>query len=260
LVDAKAAALASRIDEMPARLLALPAEERLDAVIMELGKFVLLTRAWRATPDEPELRREVMRAETRDELLKGADALRVRAMWEVLGERVVTRRDGLISQSTWLLNLSEHAQRFALLLDFFPASAGRRTAAFVAGERFEAELAFYPARAPLRAVIVERRETSGQRPAWPPSVADPLAVYAGFKCEAPWLIEVPLLLPAGRFSAEDTRRIWWEPAGGTPLPLAETPSTLALGAEIIQAAALWDGTRLSMLAAQSNWGHLAFDA
>lgn len=77
LVDAKAGALASRIDEMPSRLLALPTDERLDAAIMELGKLVLLARSWRAAPDDPELRREVVSSETREEVLNNADAPRV---------------------------------------------------------------------------------------------------------------------------------------------------------------------------------------
>ena len=259
LVDAKAGSLASRIDEMPSRLLALPGEERVDAAIMELGKLVLLSRAWRAAPDDPELHREVIRAETRDELLSNPETLRVRALWEVLGERVVTRRDGLISQSTWLLNLGPHEQRFALLLDFFPASNGRRAAAAAAGDRFVAELAFYSARRPLRAVVVERGDGDGPL-AWPASPADSLAIYEQSKGDAPWQIEVPLLLPAGRLAEEETKAAWWQPSdGNAALPLRETPPTFAMGAEIAQAAALWDGTRLSLLAAKSNWGALFFD-
>ena len=137
LVDAKASVLASRIDEMPSRLLVLSGEERVDAAIAELGKLVLLARAWRAAPDDSELRREVVNAETREEVLANPQSPRVVAVWEVLGERIATRRDGLVSQATWLMSLGRTAQRFAALLDFFPASAGRRGGAFVAGERFQ---------------------------------------------------------------------------------------------------------------------------
>jgi hypothetical protein len=38
------------------------------------------------------------------------------------------------------------------------------------------------------------------------------------------------------------------------------PPTLAIGADIYKAAALWDGARLGMIAAQSNWGRINFDA
>lgn len=259
LVDAKAGALAGRIDEMPSRLLTLPTDERVDAAITEFGKIVLLMRAWRAMPDDPELRREVVNSETREDVLSNPDAMRVSATWEVLGERVSTRRDGLVSQATWLLNVDTQKQRFALLLDFFPASAGKRGAAFVAGDRFKAELAFYPARAPLRAVIASRSEEQGEH-AWPDAPADPLAAYAAFKLEAPWQIEAPLLLPRGRITAEASGRAWWKGPSGAVLQLRASPPTLAFGADISEAAALWDGARLGMIAAQSNWGRINFDA
>ncbi|MBY0568792.1 MAG: SWIM zinc finger domain-containing protein [Hyphomonadaceae bacterium] len=259
LVDAKAGALAGRIDEMPSRLLALPTDERVDAVIMEFGKLVLLMRAWRATPDDPELRREVVSSETREDVLNNPEAPYVSATWEVLGERVSTRRDGLVSQATWLLQLDAQTPRFALLLDFFPASAGKRGAAFIAGDRFQAELVFYPASAPLRAVIASRSDAQGEH-AWPAPPSNPLAAYAAFKLEAPWRIEAPLLLPQGRIAAEASGRAWWKAPSGAPLQLRTAPPPLALGADISKAAALWDGARLGMIAAQSNWGRIDFDA
>ncbi len=259
LVDAKAGALAGRIDEMPSRLLALPTDERVEAAIAEFGKLVLLMRAWRATPDDPELRREVVSSETREDVLSNPDALHVAATWEVLGERVSTRRDGLVSQATWLLNLDAHAQLFALLLDFFPASAGKRSAAFVAGDRFQAELVFYPARSPLRAVIATRSDAQGEY-TWPEPPADPLTAYAASKLDAPWRIETPLLLPQGRIAAEAAGRAWWKAPSGSALQLRTNPPSLAFGADISKAAALWDGARLGLIAAQSNWGRIDFDA
>lgn len=259
LVDAKAGALAGRIDEMPSRLLALPADERLDAAIMELGKIVMLARAWRSAPDDPELRREVVSSESREDVLCNADALRVTAVWEVLGERVLTRRDGLVSQSTWLLNLADHPQQFALLQDYFPASAGRRANAFVPGDRFEAELAFYPARSPLRAVIVARSAAPAIAGHWPAPAGRPLRLYAEAKRTAPWRIEVPMLLPAGRIAVEDSGRCWWRAADVDPLQLAKPAPPFAIGADLRRSAALWDGARLSLIAAQSNWGRIDFD-
>ncbi|TIV63012.1 MAG: SWIM zinc finger family protein, partial [Mesorhizobium sp.] len=67
LVDLKATALAGRIDELPARLMALRSEERPDAAIRELGKLVLLAKAWRAAPEDGELKRLVSTSETRDQ-------------------------------------------------------------------------------------------------------------------------------------------------------------------------------------------------
>lgn len=261
LVDAKASALASRIDEAPARILALPTEERVDAAIAEFGKLTLAARAWRASPDDAELRREVIGSETREALLADPAAPKVTADWEVLAERVTTRRDGLVSVATWLMNLGAEGPRFALLLDFFPASAGRRSGAFAVGHRFRASLAFYPARSPLRAVIAERLEAGepGEGP-WPAPARpdDPLSVHVEALLAAPWRLETPILLPPGRIAADATGRCWWLGEGGA-LPIAGAPAGLALGATFEGAAAVWNGARLSLLAGQSNWGRMAFD-
>ncbi|MBY0565456.1 MAG: SWIM zinc finger domain-containing protein [Hyphomonadaceae bacterium] len=259
LVDAKAAALASRVDEMPSRLLTLPNDGRIDAAIRELGKLALLTRAWRAQPDDPELRREVINSESRDDVLNNADAPRVRSTWEVLGEQITTRRDGLISQSTWLLNTNGGPQRFALLLDFFPASAGRRGGAFVAGESIDAELAFYPACAPLRAVIAARQDAEPGDGAWPAADADPITAHAAQLMAAPWRVETPVLLSAGRLVPEGKLH-WWRSDTGIVAPLRTAPPLLGMGAAIDNAFGLWDGARLSLVAARTNWGRLAFDA
>ncbi|TIW51321.1 MAG: SWIM zinc finger family protein, partial [Mesorhizobium sp.] len=77
LVDLKATALAGRIDELPAKLMALRGEERPDAAIRELGKLVLLAKAWRAAPDDAELKRLVSASETRDQILANPDAVQV---------------------------------------------------------------------------------------------------------------------------------------------------------------------------------------
>jgi hypothetical protein len=262
LVDAKAGALASRIDEMPSRLLELPAEERADAAIAELGKLVLLARAWRAAPEDPELRREVIGSETREEVLNDPASPRVDSIWEVLGERIATRRDGLVSVATWLLNLGDGPQRFALLLDFFPASAGRRSGAFVPGERFQAELAYYRGRHPYRAVIAARSSAAAEAGAWPVVPAcEPLGAFADRMLEAPWLIEAPLLLPAGRVAQDSGGRNWWRAeTDGVALPITGAPPPVAFGARIETAAGIWNGARLALIAGRSDWGRIGFDA
>ncbi|MGI9391101.1 MAG: SWIM zinc finger family protein, partial [Boseongicola sp.] len=69
LVDAKAQALASRLDELPARLLILPAAEQTDAAIAEFGKLVLLAQAWKASPGHADVHASVATSQGRDELL-----------------------------------------------------------------------------------------------------------------------------------------------------------------------------------------------
>ena len=259
LVDGKAAALASRIDELPARLLALGAGDRPRGAIVELGKLVLLARAFRATPRDPEIRRSVATSETRETVLADPQAPRARGHWEVLAEQVQTRRDGLVSQTTWLLNLAAEGPRFAMLLDFFPASAGRRGSVFTPGERFKAELVFYPSQQPLRALLV-RRDAAEETMAleWPVPDATLSDALTRPLLSEPWAIDIPLLLPKGRIARDDSGGAWWRAAdGATTLPVAGNVEGLLAGSELARTAAVWSGNRLMILSAQTPWGRIA---
>jgi hypothetical protein len=258
LVDGKAAALAGRLDELPGRLLALPPGDRPRGAVVELGKLVLLARAFRSAPRDADTRRAVATSESRETVLAHPHALRVGGRWEVLAEQVQTRRDGLVSQTTWLLNLGETGPRFAMLLDFFPASAGRRGSVFTPGERFSGELAFYPSQQPLRALLVQRGAAEDATASEWPAAKEPLveALTRPLLAE-PWTIEVPVLLPAGRIARDDAGHAWWRSAdGATILPLAEDAEGLRCGTDLTRSAAIWSGNRLTILAAQSSWGRI----
>jgi hypothetical protein len=260
LVDGKAAALAGRIDELPARLLALPAGDRARGAVVELGRLVLLARAFRADPKDAEVRRAIATAEAREAVLADPRALRVTGMWEVLAERVETRRDGLVSQTTWLLNLSGAAPHFAMLLDFFPATVGRRGSVFTPGEQFAGELIFYPAQTPLRAFLLIREAADAPALPWP-APAGPLnnALTVPF-IAAPWTLDLPLLLPPGRIVQDEAGSQWWRSAGdGTLLPVATELEGLIRGADLTGTAATWSGSRLHILAAWSAWGRIGAD-
>jgi len=258
LVDGKAAVLAGRIDELPSRLLALAAGDRPRGAIVELGKLVLLARAFRAAPRDAEIRRAVASSETRETVLADPKARRIDAQWEVLAEQVQTRRDGLVSQTTWLLNLAAEGPRFAMLLDFFPASAGRRGSVFTPGERFRGELVFYPSPQPLRALLV-RRDAADETlerewPAPDQTLADALTKPL---LTEPWMIEIPLLLPQGRIARDDAGHAWWQSGDGTAtLPVASNAEGLLCGTDLERTAAIWSGNRLTILAAQTRWGRI----
>lgn len=261
MVDGKAQALASRLDELPARLLPLAGAARLDALIVELGKLVLLCRAWMAAPTDPELRRLVAVSESREAVLASPDALRMSSVWEVVGEQISTRRDGMISQATWLMALTGAAE-FALLLDFFPAATGRRQSAFALGDQFAAELVFYPARKPLRAVIADRTaRADSARLAWPVLGADdPLRSFAAQQDSAPWVSQSPVLLPPGQFCVDDAA-LWWRSLdNGHAFPLANPVADQLRGMALSASVGLWNGQHLTLMAAQSDWGKLAFNA
>ena len=259
LVDGKAAALAGHVDELPARLLALPAGDRMRGATVELGRLVLLARAFRADPRDPEIRRAVATSESRETLLADPVTPRTTSAWEVLAEQVRTRRDGLVSQTSWLLNLGEAGPRFAMLLDFYPASAGRRGSVFTPGEQFPGELAFYPARMPLRAVLVQREAAYSDGPPldWPATTAPLDEALAAPMLAAPWAVERPILLPRGRIGFDRAGTPWWQPSEGTvTLPIAGDVAGLIAGTELTRAAALWSGNRLEMLAARTPWGRI----
>jgi hypothetical protein len=257
LVDGKAAALAEHLDELPARLLAWPAGDRVRGATVELARLVLLARAFRASPRDPAIRRAVAVAESREVLLADPATLRIGGAWEVLAEHVRTRRDGLVSQTTWLLNLGEAGPRFAMLLDFFPASAGRRGSVFVPGEQFAAELAFYPSRAPLRAVLVGREAGDGAALGWPEQAAPLSEVLTAPLLEEPWADARPVLLPPGRIGFDRSGAPWWRgQQDGTELPVSDELPALATGTDLTCTAALWSGNRLELLAAQSAWGRI----
>jgi hypothetical protein len=254
LVDAKAQALASRIDTMPARILSLPDRERADALVAELGKLVILSRAWAGGACPPAIRREVAAGETRDELLADVTAPRQSGGWEVLATRDEARRDGLIARSTWLLALGAGEQRFALLLDYFPASTGKQGSAFAPGDQFEADVVFYPGPVPLRAQIIERRPLAGPL-AWPDTPdTDPLSAYAQQIATAPWLTELPLFLSGGAFGRAG-EALWWTKADATALPLTgDSVGPVVPGARLGGAVVLWNAFRAELLAANTNLG------
>jgi len=256
LVDGKAAVLGGQVDEVPARLLGLPAGDRVRGAAAELSGLFLLARAFRGSPRDPELRRAVAVAENREALLADPATLRVAGAWEVVAERVRTRRDGLVARTGWLLNLGPEGPRFAMLTDVYPASAGRRGSAFAPGEQFAGELAFYPARSPLRAVLVSRE--AGDAPAldWPAPDPDQAAALTAPLLAEPWATERPVLLPAGRIGTDHAGTAWWRASdGATLLPIAEAAG-LATATELTHAAMLWSGGRLELLAARTPWGRI----
>ncbi len=257
MVDARMGALAARIDELPARIQALPPARHVDALVAELGNLVLMSRAWGdgSAPD-PGLRRQIATTETRESLLADPSALRVKALWSVCATREVTRRDGLVAQSTWLANRSE-GPAFALLQDYFPASAGRRSAAFVEAEAFGAELVFFPSAYPLRAQIAQRCDVSD---AISPRTAprNPLEAYALALGREPWITEVPLMLPGGRLAQAEDGTIWWQGPGRALPVLASDVPAVALGLPLDRAVMIWDGHLGRMLEAETPLGRIGF--
>ena len=262
LVDKKASGLASRVDEMPARLLAIPNEERPDAVIREFGKIILLAKAWQADPYNPQAARDVGSSERRDDVIGNPETPKIPGLWEVIGEKIYTRRDGLVSHAAWFLRLdSDDTPRFALLQDYYPASAGKHESSYVLGSQFSATMAYYPSAAPLRAVPLQMTPAQGGYP-WPVwSETDPLSQVKGFSDLVPWQLDFPVILSEGRIG-HDARQSWWCGNSGETIPLGigESQSLMPqiMGMDLNQAVGIWDGMRLTLLSAMTSWGRVQF--
>lgn len=255
LIDGRATTLAGRLDEWPARLARLGREERLDATLREFSRLLLLARAFRADPEDPALRAAIAAAPTRDDWLALEGAEVAEGIWEALGTEVHTQRDGLVRQATWLMRVEPAPVRFALLLDYHPASAGKRSAGFAPGEQFPAALVFLPGPRPLRAIIQERGPSVETQQPWPGAAAGHfLAPCLEWFAANPWGGVHPVLLPAGRLGTARRGRDWWwqsHDASGA-LPLAEEPPRALAACEMTRGIALWDGDRARLLAADTR--------
>ncbi|MCL1922576.1 MAG: SWIM zinc finger family protein [Propionibacteriaceae bacterium] len=286
LVDKKATALASRIDEMPARILALDSEQQPDAVIREFGKLVLISKAWRADPDSQLINRQVASAPARVDVLENPEALHLKGRWEVVGTVVSTRRDQMVTIATWFLSVTSQRTplavddsgglpdrtsypQYALLLDYYPASAGHRQAPFTISKQYEGSMVFYPGTLPLRALAQDLVEVEDREQWLPWYTEDPLSQISDYIKAMPWTLDFPLMLPAGRIVAqrgedESVSPIgyWWKSDTGAGLPLKtkldEAMSQVIMGIPLSQAFGLWDGFSLTLLSAETPFGLVHF--
>jgi hypothetical protein len=260
LVDAKATNFASRIDELPSRILALDSEQQPEAVFKELGQLVLLSEAWHTNPDDVDVRRAVATSESRDQLFNNQDTQRISGIWETVGEKVESRKDGLIAHSRWLLQLDDKP-RFALLSDYYPASAGKREVGFSTGNQIQGELVFYPSRFPMRAVISQHEViTPENRQHWNTQGSNIWQSYAHQLSLLPWSEYCPCLLGGGRIYMNSKKRFWWRSDDLTQsIPLTnQSLNPVLLGSDLKNAFVLLDGDRAELLSAQTiSWGTIA---
>ena len=214
LVDAKAPALATRLDALPAELLGLPEDERGRHAIEVLGSLHLLAEAYRRqerlpAPLRSDVRRLVGWTVERQELMDDSSALRVSAPWLVAAVHSEVQPDRLRRIETWLMRGEEGDPGFAVLIDFVPLASGQGGSAYVPGEAFDAELVFYPSTAPLRAVIASRGEA--RQIEWPNagrSLSSALDHYEALCASHPWLSGWPFVIEGGRIAGIPGTGLW----------------------------------------------------
>jgi hypothetical protein len=121
-----------------------------------------------------------------------ASATPVRDRWYVLARRDLDH-DRIRARRVWLRG--RRTGRPALVLSF--AAAGQPLAdALTVGTEIEADLAFYPAAVPLRALVATGNDGAAARPPAGGPVAGLLADYAAALGEDPWLDTWPGVLEA----------------------------------------------------------------
>jgi len=265
LVDAKAGALAARVETLAADLFAQPDAERDGFLLSSFAQLHLIAEAYRRQEALPAaLRADVRQAVgwtvTREALIADPAAPRAEGRWIVLATLQFVQPDRLRRIETWLGRADDgDGPRSALLLDFVPVSAGAAGRSYAAGETFEAELVFYPSAAPLRAVIGAQRGPPTREPAsWSPETPDVAAAVAAYErllARRPWLEVAPFSTGAGRVRSAGDALYLCDPDGGAAVPLKagaqERPLT---GTTIDKAFGLFDGRALSLRYAETPIG------
>lgn len=165
--------------------------------LAQAGRLYLLARGWAGLADLDESAQAGVRARVgwpvpMEEVLArptGCDRWHVAGRWETpLGEG-----ERLRVQRTWLWG--EAASQPALVLEFaLPTSPFR--SGLTPGTVMDAEVAFYPGPAPLRAVVAAHRglrEPMRQMPGWM-TIEEAFAAHGDALARDPWLDRWPVLL------------------------------------------------------------------
>ncbi|PTS88834.1 SWIM zinc finger family protein [Caulobacter sp. HMWF009] len=265
LMDVKAPGLAARLDALPGALLSRPEPLRPDFLLAELGRLHLISAAWRrregldqALVDD--LRRSIGWSVRREDTLNDPTVPRWAGEWLVAGTRTVVQPDRLRRTETWLTTADPAAQapRAAVLLDFTPVQVGAGEA-IPAGELFNAELAFYPSSAPLRALVAVRGPALATRmaPQGGASLVEALAAHHARLAALPWLGDDLLVAGSGRIVEADGALWAVDPDTDRGLRLAVEQNRAAsplLGLTLSGLAGVWDGQILTLLSASTPHG------
>jgi len=193
MVDAQAPGLAERLRALAAVPHSGPGWE--GRLLEEYALLRLLAVAYRERAALPPPLRDTVRSRI-GFTVRRADVLAsgqpVRDHWQVLGRRDFDA-DRLRTRRVWLQGRT--SGRYALVLSF--AAAGQSLDdSLTVGTAADADLVFYPAAIPLRALVATSRDEI--RPGPPPGedVAELLASWAKALGEDPWLDSWPAVLTA----------------------------------------------------------------
>lgn len=183
-----------------------------------------------------------------------AEGERVRDAWWVLGQVAEERADKLTERRVWLQG--ERTGRRALLLDHAFAGKGFEQS-WISGARHEAELAFWPGSAGLRALALEARGVSGQVSPQAAGWDDEWRALAARVAAAPWLGLHPLLLDEAVPVRQGERWTLWTPRRALPLALNDGDGwglAAHAGGRPVTLAGEWNGRALRPMCAWNDEG------
>ena len=193
MVDAQAPGLAERLRALAAvRYSGAGWEGRL---LEEYALLRLLATACRDQAALPPPVRDTVRSRVGFTVRQAdvlASATPVRDHWQVLARRDLDQ-DRIQTRRVWLRG--QRTGRPALVLSF-AATGQSLDDSLIVGTETEADLAFYPAAVPLRALVAARYDTVPGGPPSGASIAGLLAGYAAALGQDPWLDTWPAVLAA----------------------------------------------------------------
>lgn len=263
MVDAKASALASRIDELTSLVRDVPPEQQPPRILQELGCWLLLSRAFQLDPTDCDAKRALVGVESRTNLIANdVGQVTFQGRWLCIGEQISNRRDGLISHSSYLWPLdspdSKPMVNAAHLQDFYPAATGRRQGSLRAGSLFDATVQFYPSRWLQRATLMDFKPIESSARDWNtlPCI-DIRRIFVLARQQLPWLEHI--CAPVGPCQLQqDAQGHFWLTTDAGVLPLAGHDFPAVIGGDLYNAAVRWDGHRAQLLTAfSSRWGVIA---
>ena len=259
MVDAQAPGLARLVGELAGVPHSGPGWP--DRLLTRIGRLHLALEGYRRIDSLPgplraELRALVGFTETRESVVAAGE--HVTGRWLVLG-RSVREDERLRVQRTWLQEAA--GGRPALVLDF-AALQEPLDPSLVPGTAVRAELAYYPASLPLRALVVERHGDAVPLAGMPGAAGADAALlgFAGALAANPWLDRAPMAI-RGVVPVREDGGVAIADAAGARLPLGPGPAALVLqavsGGRPIDVFGEWDGQALTPLSA---WADGAFSA
>ncbi len=194
LVDAQAPGLASFVRRIPMMMASGPGWET--RTVDLLGRLHLLLCAAQRLDDLPadiagDVRTALGWTQSREDALGSAGVV---DRWASIGQ-VIEEEERFRIARTWLVG--RNTGRRALILDFAAGSQPLERS-IAAGSAFDGELAFYPGRQPLRALLKSRSESHvldrDFEKGWDATIESGLLRYAEALAANPWTFRWPLVL------------------------------------------------------------------